>query len=220
MNLDILRESDREDWLPLRRGYLTFYKADLPETTTALTFSRLIDPAESAMGAFIARENSEDGVALGITHWMDHRSCWTPGDLLPARPVCRADRAADRRGDGADRGRGGGGQETLLFASVLDHPRDQSRCSEDVCAGGGEERVHSVCEEIGVTAAFHFGEAGRVMSGRARSSRPRRRLLRPLALRRRVDGQDPRRRSSTTARSSPVRRADSAAARRNFTFRL
>ncbi len=80
MNLDILRESDREDWLPLRRGYLTFYKADLPETTTALTFSRLIDPAESAMGAFIARENSEDGVALGITHWMDHRSCWTPGD--------------------------------------------------------------------------------------------------------------------------------------------
>jgi GNAT superfamily N-acetyltransferase len=78
MNIEILRAADRVAWLPLWRGYLTFYKADLPETTTALTFSRLIDPAENTMGAFIARD--AEGAALGIVHWMDHRSCWTPGD--------------------------------------------------------------------------------------------------------------------------------------------
>jgi GNAT superfamily N-acetyltransferase len=78
MNIEILGAADHADWLPLWLGYLTFYKADLPETTTTLTFSRLIDPAEVTMGAFIARD--DDGGALGITHWMDHRSCWTPGD--------------------------------------------------------------------------------------------------------------------------------------------
>jgi len=78
MDIEILRAEDHADWLPLWHGYLTFYKADLPETTTALTFSRLIDPAETTMGAFIARDG--DGSAMGVTHWMDHRSCWTPGD--------------------------------------------------------------------------------------------------------------------------------------------
>jgi len=50
MNIEILREADHAEWRPLWLGYLTFYKADLPETTTALTFSRLIDPAGSHDG--------------------------------------------------------------------------------------------------------------------------------------------------------------------------
>ena len=78
MKIEILCEADHAEWLPLWLGYLAFYKADLPGTTTALTFSRLINPAETTMGAFIAR--GRDGTALGIVHWMDHRSCWTPGD--------------------------------------------------------------------------------------------------------------------------------------------
>ena len=78
LRIERLSLADHGEWLPLWKGYLAFYKADLPETTTALTFSRLIDPGEVTMGGLIARD--DDGVALGITHWMDHRSCWTPGD--------------------------------------------------------------------------------------------------------------------------------------------
>ena len=86
-----LRASDHADWLPLWRAYLAFYQADLPETTLSLTFRRLIDPDEATMGAFIARD--EAGAALGIVHWMDHRSCWTPGDYCYLQDLFVAENA-------------------------------------------------------------------------------------------------------------------------------
>jgi GNAT superfamily N-acetyltransferase len=75
MQIKTLGEQDFAKWKPLWRGYLTYYEASLPEETIRLTFSRLIDSAEP-MGGFMARD--EQGVALGIVHWIDHRSCWTP----------------------------------------------------------------------------------------------------------------------------------------------
>jgi ribosomal protein S18 acetylase RimI-like enzyme len=77
MRIDELVESDFEDWLTLWQDYLTFYKTKLPEATTRIAFDRLLDPAEP-MGGFIARDDSD--LARGIVHWIDHRSCWTPGD--------------------------------------------------------------------------------------------------------------------------------------------
>jgi ribosomal protein S18 acetylase RimI-like enzyme len=94
MRIETLAEADHAEWAPLWRGYLTFYKADLPETTTALTFRRLIDPAETAMGACIARDDT--GKALGIVHWMDHRSCWTPGDYCYLQDLFVAPEARGR----------------------------------------------------------------------------------------------------------------------------
>jgi GNAT superfamily N-acetyltransferase len=78
MAIEPLHERDHAQWLPLWLGYLEFYKTELPESTIDLTFRRLIDPAEPTMGAFLARDAA--GRAVGLTHWMDHRSCWTPGD--------------------------------------------------------------------------------------------------------------------------------------------
>lgn len=72
-----LQSADFEDWLPLWHGYLTFYKAQLAPATTQLTFKRLTG-AQEPMGGFIAR--NADGHALGIVHWIQHRSCWTEGD--------------------------------------------------------------------------------------------------------------------------------------------
>lgn len=77
MRIDELAERGFADRAPLWQGYLTFYKADLHEATTSLTFVRLINLAEP-MGGFIARD--ETGAARGIVHWIDYRSCWTPGD--------------------------------------------------------------------------------------------------------------------------------------------
>ncbi|MCX7056578.1 MAG: GNAT family N-acetyltransferase [Proteobacteria bacterium] len=77
IDLQPLAPRDFEAWLPLWQGYLTFYKAQLPEPVTRLTFERLTGGSEP-MGAFIARD--EGGVALGIVHWILHRSCWTAGD--------------------------------------------------------------------------------------------------------------------------------------------
>ncbi|MCU0881616.1 MAG: GNAT family N-acetyltransferase [Hyphomonadaceae bacterium] len=65
------------DWEPLWQNYLAFYKASVPDETTTLTFNRLTGENEP-MGGFLAR--SPAGMAIGMVNWIDHRSCWTPGD--------------------------------------------------------------------------------------------------------------------------------------------
>ena len=72
-----LTEQDFDEWLPLWRGYQIFYKADIDEATTRTTFARLTGGAEP-MGAFLARDDA--GRAIGMVHWIMHRSCWTTGD--------------------------------------------------------------------------------------------------------------------------------------------
>jgi GNAT superfamily N-acetyltransferase len=69
--------TDRGGWDPLWQGYLTFYKASVDAATTDVTFARLTSGSEP-MGAFIAVES--DGRAVGMVHWILHRSCWTQGD--------------------------------------------------------------------------------------------------------------------------------------------
>lgn len=68
--------SDREAWLPLWRGYQAFYRVDIPQATTECTWNRFLDPGEPMFGA-LARL---DGKAVGMVHWIMHRSCWTEGD--------------------------------------------------------------------------------------------------------------------------------------------
>lgn len=70
-----LRASDREAWSLLWKGYLDFYKTQLPQAQYDLTFARFLDPAEP-MFAYIAER---DGNALGLVHIILHRSGWIEG---------------------------------------------------------------------------------------------------------------------------------------------
>jgi GNAT superfamily N-acetyltransferase len=65
-------------WLPLWRGYQSFYKTDIAPEVSAVTWSRLLDPAEP-MGAALAWNGS---AAVGLVHHIRHRSCWTIGDYV------------------------------------------------------------------------------------------------------------------------------------------
>ncbi len=65
-----------EDWRRLWKGYQAFYKVDIPETTTNLTWERLLDTGQPVMGALALR----DGRVVGMVHWIFHRSTWTTGD--------------------------------------------------------------------------------------------------------------------------------------------
>ena len=69
--------TDRSGWDPLWQGYLTFYKASVNDATTEQTIGRLTGGVEP-MGAFLAID--ENGQAVGVVHWIMHRSCWTQGD--------------------------------------------------------------------------------------------------------------------------------------------
>jgi GNAT superfamily N-acetyltransferase len=70
--------TDRDDWYVLWRGYQTFYKADIPESTSQTTWQRLLDEREPMYGALALADDR----AVGIVHFIQHRSCWTTGDYL------------------------------------------------------------------------------------------------------------------------------------------
>ncbi|GGJ50149.1 GNAT family N-acetyltransferase [Deinococcus roseus] len=67
---------DHQQWLPLWEGYQRFYHADIPAETTALTWSRFLDPTEPMFAALAWK----DGQAIGMVHHIYHRSCWTVAD--------------------------------------------------------------------------------------------------------------------------------------------
>lgn len=71
-----LSAGDRDAWMPLWRAYQAFYGVDIPEAVSALTWTRLRDPTEPMSGA-LAWEGEQ---AVGLVHYIRHRSTWTAGD--------------------------------------------------------------------------------------------------------------------------------------------
>lgn len=71
-----LTPADREQWLVLWNGYLTFYESKLPQEITDLTWTRILDP-EEPIHAFCADDGS--GKLLGIVHYLFHPVTWAAG---------------------------------------------------------------------------------------------------------------------------------------------
>ncbi|MEO6854804.1 MAG: GNAT family N-acetyltransferase [Rhodoferax sp.] len=78
MQIRLAQAADFAQWLPLWKGYQTFYKTDIAESVTALTWQRFLDPAEP-MHCAVAEI---DGALVGMVHYIYHRSCWTAGDYV------------------------------------------------------------------------------------------------------------------------------------------
>lgn len=88
--------ADYEHWLPLWRGYQTFYRTDIPEETTEVTWRRMMDPAEPMWGALARIRDAP----VGMVHWIFHRSNWTIGDYCYLQDLFVA---RDVRGGGVGR---------------------------------------------------------------------------------------------------------------------
>jgi GNAT superfamily N-acetyltransferase len=67
-----LELTDRDRWNELWRGYLQFYKHELPADLTDLTWRRLLDPAHPFQG-FAALDGER---IAGIVHFHVHASTW------------------------------------------------------------------------------------------------------------------------------------------------
>lgn len=78
MKIRIASEADFAQWLVLWKGYQLFYKTDIPEATTSVTWSRFHDPSEPVRCA-VAEDH---GQLIGMVHYVQHRSCWTVGDYV------------------------------------------------------------------------------------------------------------------------------------------
>ncbi len=73
-----IEPGDEAVWRELWAGYLAFYGASLPESTTASTWSRLFDP-DVPFGAILA---SRDGEVIGFANFVLHPFPWSE------KPAC------------------------------------------------------------------------------------------------------------------------------------
>ena len=102
-----LEASHFEAWLPLWKGYQTFYETEISEPVTRETWRRFHDAREPmhVLGGFV------DDRLVGIVHFLFHRSCWTEGDYCYLQDLFTATDV---------RGRGVGG---ALIEAVYDRAR-------------------------------------------------------------------------------------------------
>ncbi len=73
-----LAPEDRSAWERQWAAYCDFYATEVPESTTELTWSRLMDPA-SAVKGFGAYDDS--GQLVGFAHVVLHPHTWSPKTL-------------------------------------------------------------------------------------------------------------------------------------------
>ena len=92
-----LEAGDKAAWLELWQGYVTYYRREISDEITQATWGRLLDPSSSIEGFGAV---NEDGVLVGIVHYLFHPVTWSTGprcyleDLFTATPA---------RGKGAGR---------------------------------------------------------------------------------------------------------------------
>ncbi len=77
IEIKTLSRDDHAAWLPLWRGYQSFYKVEIPEAVTQSTWTRMLDPCEPMHGALALL----GGMAVGLVQFLFHRSTWTVGDV-------------------------------------------------------------------------------------------------------------------------------------------
>lgn len=76
LDIEILDISALEmgQWMPLWKGYQTFYGANIAEEVSQRTWDKLSSPDVSHMYGFAA---VIDHKVVGIVHVIEHDSCWT-----------------------------------------------------------------------------------------------------------------------------------------------
>jgi hypothetical protein len=96
VEIKAVENSDFDRWLPLWIGYQRFYAVDLPEAATMETWARFLDASEPVHAVIAVA----DGNALGLAHWIYHRSTWTTEDYCYLQDLFVSDQA---RGSGLGR---------------------------------------------------------------------------------------------------------------------
>ena len=72
-----LTAADAADWRGLWGQYLAFYETTLPDATCASTFARLMSGQPGEYHGLLA---VADGRAVGLAHYLFHRTCWAVED--------------------------------------------------------------------------------------------------------------------------------------------
>ena len=108
ITLRAIERRDREQWTPLWRGFLDFYRAKWSDEVADVTFARIFDPLEP-VHALVADRGGE---LIGLTHYLFQRSTWLINSQCYLQDLYVSEAA---RGSGVGR---------ALIAAVVDAARD------------------------------------------------------------------------------------------------
>ena len=92
-----LKAKDEASWRLLWQGYLEYYRTDLPEEITKLTWERLLKPHSGINGLCAVDER---GTLIGIVHYLFHPVTWSAGPRCYLEDLFTSEQA---RGKGAGR---------------------------------------------------------------------------------------------------------------------
>ncbi|NBA94483.1 GNAT family N-acetyltransferase [Pseudomonas sp. R5(2019)] len=87
---------DHAAWLPLWQAYQAFYQTRIEDSVSTVTWQRMLDPAEP-INAALAWVGGE---AVGMVHYIYHRSCWTVENACYLQDLLVSER---QRGGGVGR---------------------------------------------------------------------------------------------------------------------
>lgn len=133
METIVVRKPQRRDyeaWAALWRDYGDFYKGEISEEITTVTWNRIIDQ-ESSVGGLVAQSTS--GKLVGFINYVVHRSTWTVGQVCYLEDLFVVE-------DQRERGVG-----DMLIHQLIDHAR-----------GKFWERVYWICRESNEPARLLF----------------------------------------------------------------
>ncbi len=71
-----LQDGDYEQWYPLWQGYLTFYKSEVADDVSRVTYDRIIDPDGDIYGIAAV---DDDGRMVGFVTYLFHPFTWSIG---------------------------------------------------------------------------------------------------------------------------------------------
>ena len=117
--------ADQAQWLPLWQAYLKFYKTELADSVSQSTWQRLLDANEPTNAALAWK----DGKAVGLVHFIYHRSNWSIRNACYLQDLIVA---PEQRGTGVGR---------LLIEHVY------ATAKQDGC-----DKVHWLTHETNATA--------------------------------------------------------------------
>lgn len=75
-NVRPLQPKDKAGWVPLFKGYITFYKSVIADDVIELTWQRLMSGSEGVHTGFAVVDAAD--TPFGLAHVLFHRSTWSP----------------------------------------------------------------------------------------------------------------------------------------------
>jgi GNAT superfamily N-acetyltransferase len=109
VNVRRLRPGDKPRWRELWNGYLSFYRAQVPEEVTDSSFERLCDE-DGAMVGLVAVDS--DDRPIGLAHLVFHPATWSRVDYCYLEDLF------------VDRSLRSSGVSQALFDAVYSYARD------------------------------------------------------------------------------------------------